>query len=245
MPLGRELRVLVSAKDSPPLRRDHVHVWCVPLDTRGARVAELAGLLSAEERTRAARYRFDNDRRRFVIARGMLRALLARYLGASSNAVEISYRPGGKPVLTRATRLEFNLSHSQALAVYAFGLDRPVGVDVEDLARPLDCLALARRFFSARELAMLRSLPPDLRPRRILVHWTRREALLKATGQGLLGLAGLDLSGLPWECASPMPMSCDALAGQWSVCDLDLGRHHVSTLVAQGQHWTPLLCNQP
>jgi 4'-phosphopantetheinyl transferase len=143
------------------------------------------GLLSDEERERASRFRFERDRSRFVAGRSTLRRLLAEYLDCAPGEVEILYGPYGKPHVAWPG-LSFNVSHSGSCALFAFAPGFEVGIDVE-IARGgrQDDEGVARRFFSPREVATLRAQPPGSRPLAFLRCWTRKEAYIKARGEGL------------------------------------------------------------
>jgi 4'-phosphopantetheinyl transferase len=215
------------------LQRQEVHVWQTSLEAPTARIEELFSLLSDDEARRAARYRYPRDRRRFIVSRGTLRLLLGRYLGTPPARVCLGYEPGGKPRVPSACELEFNLSHSHELAVYAFTLGRRVGVDVEYAQRELDCLGLARRFFSSRERAKLEMVGPERLTRAFLACWTRREALLKATGEGLHGLGRL---GMP-EGSTEGALALVALGAgpTWSLSSLALAPPYEGALAVEGE----------
>jgi len=160
-----------------------VQVWAVCLDDLPE--AALRIPLSADERKRGGRFHFEHDRRRFVTARGLLRVLLGRYLDVDPAGVRFAHGPRGKPFLAEGDGLRFNLSHSGGLALLAFARDRELGVDVEQ-ERPLpEAEDIARRYFSAREVAQLRRLRADERAAAFFRCWTRKEAFIKATGDGL------------------------------------------------------------
>jgi 4'-phosphopantetheinyl transferase len=153
--------------------------------------------LSDDECERAARFRFDRDRRRFVAGRSALRSLVGSYLDVAPDEVAFEYGPQGKPFVPGAT-LSFNVSHSGGQAVYAFGSGLEVGVDVEllDHARYGD--DVAERFFSPQEVDTLRGLAPAMRPAAFLRCWTRKEAFIKARGEGLsLPLDEFDVAFAP------------------------------------------------
>jgi 4'-phosphopantetheinyl transferase len=174
-----------------------VHLWLFPLDTDAATVAALASHLAPDEQLRAARYRHASDVRRYRVARGALRVLAARYLQREPGTLRFEYGPHGKPALARLSArvdLQFNLSHSGDVALVAFCLGHPIGVDLERADRTVDALALASRYGSVRERAMLAALDPDMRSRRFIELWTCKEAWLKATGLGITaGLADVDI----------------------------------------------------
>ena len=153
------------------------------LDVSPLTAISLAQTLSADELERAARIAFPVDRRRFVVARGFLRAALGRELGLRPDAVRIELDDNGKPRVRG--RLRFNLAHSHELAVIAVGADRELGVDVEHL-RPLPRRSeLAAAVLTGRERDALDALPEQRRDRAFLTAWTRKESYLKARGVGL------------------------------------------------------------
>jgi len=176
---------------------DEVHVWQAALDTDENRFAASLSLLAADERTRADRFVFDRDRRRYVHGRAILRILLGRYTGEDPAAVRIRYADHGKPFLAddAATGLRFNLSHAAGLAIYAFARNRRIGADLERVRDDLATDAIARRFFSAPEVIALERTPPEKRRRAFFACWTRKEAYVKAIGGGLsVPLGSFDVS---------------------------------------------------
>ena len=170
------------------LPRGALHLWTSGLDRPPAEVEPLVATLSADERDRAGRFHFERDRRRFTVGRGFLRTLLAHYLGRSAAALEFRYGPHGKPELAgreTGAGLRFNLSHSGGRALCALACNVEVGADLE-LMRSLDNLdGLAATVFSAQELAALRALPTTERLVAFYRCWTRKEAFIKALGDGL------------------------------------------------------------
>ena len=182
-----------------------VEVVSVPLTAAPAAVGELAQCLSDEERGRASRFAFERDRRRFIVGRAWLRRLLASRLGLQPEAVEITYGPRGKPGLPphlADSGLRFNVSHSEDLAVYAFSRGREIGIDVEAVRAIEDADAIAERFFSAREISAYRALDPRDKPVGFFNCWTRKEAFIKAIGEGLSHpLDSFDVSLMPGEPA--------------------------------------------
>ena len=174
-------------------------------------VAALSGSLSEEEASRAARLRFERDRRRFIVARARLRQLLAARLGVSPEAVEFVYGKNGKPALGQRFMdpdWRFNVSHCDDVAVYAFSRRRDVGIDVEAVRPVREADAIAARFFSRREYAAYSALAPRDRPLGFLQCWTRKEAVVKALGDGLsMPLDEFDVSRAPgWRLHSFAPL---------------------------------------
>jgi 4'-phosphopantetheinyl transferase len=153
-----------------------------------AEVSRFSAILSPDECSRARRFYFSKDRDNFIIGRGILRELLARYLRRDASTIEFSYGPFGKPDITDARvdrPLYFNASHSGALAVYAVTSVCPVGVDVERVREVPDFHQIARKFFVPAEASSLMELPHDKQTEGFFARWTCKEAFLKATGEGL------------------------------------------------------------
>jgi 4'-phosphopantetheinyl transferase len=162
-------------------------------------VAHCAGLLNAEETQRAGRFVFDVHRRRFTLARGILRVLASRLVREPAHALKFSQGAHGKPALSHPAEsgLELNVSHSGDEALYAFGWRQPLGVDVE-CVRPIEYLALAKHSFSEQEQQTLEALPESELPAAFFACWSRKEAFIKALGEGLsFPLRDFDVDPLP------------------------------------------------
>lgn len=173
------------------LQGDAVHIWIASLEQNAGVAASLATSLAPDERDRSSRLNFPADRARYVAARGILRDILSRYLGCPPAAVRLHDGAFGKPGLAGdfvRSGLQFNLSHTEALAVYALAYARPLGIDVEQV-RPLpEAETIARRFLSPDEYASICSAAAEDRARSFFAAWTATEARLKARGVGLSGL---------------------------------------------------------
>jgi 4'-phosphopantetheinyl transferase len=170
-----------------------VDVWTVELAVPPSRLLELWRFLSLSERSRAGQFVFEMDRLRFVAAHGLVRLVLASYLGCPPDVLEFVAGPGGKPLLEGpGGGLKFNLSHSAELGLVAVARDREVGVDVEKVRR-IDALnSLARLCLSQLEASCIARLPQHKRLAAFFACWTRREAVLKGIGTGLSGLMECD-----------------------------------------------------
>jgi 4'-phosphopantetheinyl transferase len=182
-----------------------IEVVASRLDLSPGSVMELSRLLSDEERQRASRFAFDRDRNRFVIARARLRQLLAMRLGMRPQSVALKYGAHGKPALAQNcadSNLRFNVSHSEDMAVYAFAFGRDVGIDVEAVRALDDAGSIAARFFSRRENEAFQALALRDKPLGFFNCWTRKEAFIKAIGDGLSHpLDRFDVSLAPGESA--------------------------------------------
>jgi 4'-phosphopantetheinyl transferase len=165
-----------------------VHIFCASLDLPMARVKPLAETLSEEERRRAARFVFEQDANRFMAGRGILREILGHFLHVQPSRLNFFYGVRGKPQLTAPIKgrfLHFNLAHSDSLAVYAISREHEVGVDLEHIRPICEVERIVAQFFSAGERARWLSLPDDKKTKAFFNCWTRKEALLKAGGDGL------------------------------------------------------------
>lgn len=188
------------AEESPV--RGTVDLWSASLEPPAPVASRLAGCLSPDERARAERFFSARDRDRFVAGRAFLRLLLAQYLGAEPRDLCFRYGSKGKPALAGVSDdLEFNLAHSDALAVCALARGcGELGTDIERVRSISDAREVARATFSAREFDRLQSLPEPVRLRAFYEAWTRKEAFLKALGCGLdRPLGSFDVSFGPGE----------------------------------------------
>ena len=163
-----------------------VQLWIVRLEALESTFARALSWLSGDEADRAARFRFEKHRRVFVLGRAVLRVLAANYLRMAPADVSFTYGPKGKPALAGAPcPLDFNVSNSGDLAAYAFTLNCEIGVDVEHRRRMADIEAIAERFFAPAEVAELMNLAESDRYEGFFNCWTRKEAYIKAVGEGL------------------------------------------------------------
>jgi 4'-phosphopantetheinyl transferase len=214
------------------LRPDEVHVWSAPLEQPPEQVEGLLRVLSADERERAGRYRVPRTRAEFVTARGLVRVLLAGYLGRAPEALTFATGPQGKPALAGGG-LHFNVSHTHGLALFAFTELGEVGVDVEEVRPRVTYLDLAERFFAPGESALLRGLPPEVSLQAFFNAWTRKEAFLKATGLGLsFGSERVEVTLLPDD--EPRILSVGGgPAGRWSLTALAPAPGYVGALAIE------------
>jgi 4'-phosphopantetheinyl transferase len=195
----REFTVPICSGD----RTVDIGVAC--LDPGPEAVRALQACLCDAERQRARRFHFGRHRRRFIVARARLRQLLAARLGVRPEAVELVYGASGKPALAQRfahTGWRFNTSHCGEVAVYAFARERDIGIDVEAVRAVHEADAIAERFFSRRENQAYRALAPRDKPLGFFNCWTRKEACVKALGDGLsMPLDRFDVSLAPGEPA--------------------------------------------
>jgi 4'-phosphopantetheinyl transferase len=216
----------------PDLPPDVVHVWTRPLQGPPALEQACHELLSAEERERAARYRIARPRNAFILTRGTLRCLLASYLGTAPHILSFRFSEHGKPLLDASLGLRFNVSHTDGLALIALVRTREIGIDVEKIRAAPDARKLADQFFSLRERRALENLSGDELYAAFFRCWTRKEAYVKARGEGLsLPLHQFDVSVAADEPEALLATRPDqSEAGRWIVRDLPTIPGYVAAL---------------
>ena len=219
------------------LSADDVHLWRASLDCDLPVLSRLETTLSPDEMARANRFVFSMDRNHFVAARGILRELLGAYLMVPPAGLKFRYGNHGKPALDANqsdSDLQFNLSHSGGIAIYAFSLGRRLGVDVEQILPQRASEDIARRYFAAREVADLLALPTPLRTEGFFLCWTRKEAYVKAHGAGLsLPLDSFTVSLTP-GCEAEL-QSEDS--NQWSMHSVEPAPGFAAAMVAESRNW--------
>ena len=218
---------------------DHVHVWRISLDVNVVEMERLLGLLSGDEMERSSRFRFEKDKRRFIAARGSLRCILGFYLEQDPHHIRFAYGCNGKPQLTGSsgsTALQFNLSHSDAFALCAVTLHRNVGVDIERIRQDIAVEQIARQFFSQGEISSLERLHDNSLYETFFRYWTRKEAVLKATGDGIsFSMNKVDVSVSSDQILTPVVLP-DGKHGstQWHVLDLFPNEDYAASVVVEG-----------
>jgi 4'-phosphopantetheinyl transferase len=233
-----------SAAAGQQLAPGEIHVWLIRLDPPSEQVESLGRALSADEWERARRFRFDRHRRQYVVGRGALRTLAAAYLGAGIRPEEVkfSYGPRGKPFLAPpfdGRGLQLNLSNSNELALVGFVLSREIGVDVEFMRPMTDCEEIAERFFSESERQTLRTIPFPAKQEAFLNCWTRKEAYLKAVGEGLAApLDSFDVTLALGEPPRMLSLNGDATrAAGWYFHHLRPAADYVGAVAIEGGIW--------
>jgi len=222
-----------SVRIAPPsgwrLERGEVHVWRAFLDEEASDAPRLEQkVLSDDERERARRICRERDRLRFVAARGVLRILLGRYLGTEGGRLRFQYGPFGKPGLSEAggeAPIYFNVTHSDDLAFFAITGEGEVGVDAEHVREIPEWEWIAAACFAPEDEARLHGLAGEDRMGDFFRAWTRREALLKASGRGWSGSGGAESQSRP--------------APDWTVRDFAPGPSGCAAAlaVASREHW--------
>jgi 4'-phosphopantetheinyl transferase len=229
---GRDIPAMTIA-----LPDAEIHIWRASLDDYAAHLHRLAAVLSAEEQARAERFHFEQDRHRFIVGRGLLRVILGRYLGLKPARVQFCYGQRGKPRLAEGlvdSGIQFNVAHARQVALYALVRGHAIGVDLEYVRDLPDLDHIAARFFSERENAARLALPAEQRLLGFYNCWTRKEAYIKAIGEGLTcPLDQFDVSLIPGEPVRLLGIAGDAeAADRWSLWALKPAPGYVGALAA-------------
>ncbi len=218
------------------LALEGVHLWRAPLTADDAMRERFYAFLTAEEKKRAGRFHFVEDRFRYIVARGCLRYILGMYLNCDPCEVALASNPWSKPFLVedggQKSRLRFNLSHSGGMALYGLTLDREIGVDLEEM-RPLDDLeSMASMVFTPREIEILDSVSTAEKEEIFFRFWTRKEAVIKAVGRGLsIPLARMDVSDISHPISG---MEAAGVVGSWWIADIDRNSGHAAVCMEGG-----------
>lgn len=209
-----------------------VHVWRLALAQPRDQLDRFARTLATDEQARAARFVFDRDRNAYTAARGALRSLTGRYTGHAPEAIAFGYLAKGKPYLTSPPGgLHLNVSHSGDYALLAFTRAGELGVDVERRRALSDLAALAKVSFSPAEHAAWSRLPPPDQLEAFFAIWSRKEAFIKATGEGVSQLAEFDVT-----VRADQPARLLRAPGRWSLRDLPtIPEHAAAIVVAEGE----------
>lgn len=217
-----------------------IDVWRCPLDLTAAQIDQLSKCLSEQERQRAEQFRMAHKRLQFITSRARLRQCLALATGTRAGEIEIAVGASGKPFLAgkaHSSGIQFNVSHTDGLALIAITRGQPVGIDVESLEQSVQAARLAENYFSAKEKTTIAALPGEQVTASFFACWTRKEAVLKAIGTGIAqGLASFDVATDPeiTHCQTEL-QSATGPAQTWCVETLPCGAGFVGALAYQKQ----------
>ena len=220
------------------LAENEVQVWAQWLNVSVEQLANFSATLSSSEKERAAKFKFGVHRDRYIAGRGFLRQTLSRYLQIPPCELDFNYSANGKPTLisdAKSAPLHFNLAHSGDLALLAVTRMGAVGVDVESIRPVKDADYLVERFFSERENLLFQKLAPEEKPGAFFNLWTRKEALLKATGEGISGgLNRVEVSFLANEPACLLAINgSEEQAREWTLHAMQLAQNFVGAVAIQ------------
>ncbi len=177
MPIHNLTYIKIKPKD--------IHVWYADMNIDKDKQAHYFNLLAPDEKERASKFYFEKDRRKYIVARGILRMLSGSYLKEDPKEVQFVYNEYGKPAYLNYPNIKFNISHSGEMVVLGFVLDYEFGIDVEIIKNDFDILDIAQNFFSTKEIAALEKLPETIQNHAFFRCWTRKESFIKAKGSGL------------------------------------------------------------
>ena len=221
---------MISAKFSAlpsnlELGHDEIHIWSAALDQPQGLMQSLANTLSVDEKTRADRFRFEHDRWRFIVGRGVLRVLLAHYLSVGPDRIQFCYHPNGKPFVANFLNklgVHFNLSHSEGYALFGFTCGREIGVDIEYIQIISEMEEIANHLFSIQERRILQTLSDKEKNAVFYNFWTRKEAFAKAVGTGLgQAFDKIDVSQCPGQPSLEMSQEVHSEKEPcWTIQDL-------------------------
>jgi 4'-phosphopantetheinyl transferase len=199
---------------------------------------EWRSILAPAEIERIDRLRVHAKRNEAIISRGVLRVVLGRALGCSPAKIALETGPHGKPFLTNGAA-QFNVSHTAGAVLLAVSIGHELGIDIEAIRDDLDCPGLANRFFTTRETAWIKSLPPQEQAPTFLRLWTRKEALLKGIGKGVA--AGLNHFEIPLQA-----LNTPVRVGDWLLHDINVECQSakptwLAALAAESSHDPPTI----
>ena len=241
MDRARKLNIIWQNSPSQPLLANkRVHVWRANLDLPTTEIERLAAFLSTDEIARANKFHFLEHKRRFIVARGILRQLLGNYLQISPNKIEFEYSDRGKPRLAASmgnSYIQFNVSHSMEYVLYGFTNNHLIGVDLEFLRETQDAAELAKSFFTHREYELIANSTDEERQKAFFQFWTAKEAYLKAIGTGLSdSLSDIEIT---FDCAKkPKLLSVGeniATVGNWSIYHFIPAANYVAAIIVNTQ----------
>lgn len=224
----------------PSLGANEVHIWCADLELVPLEIESLLATMTNDEQARAERFHFQKNREHYIAARGYLRAILGHYLGFDPVKIRFNYSHYGKPDLAegfKAETIRFNVSHSNGIALYAITRGREIGVDIEQIRFDFNTDEIVHHFFSTEEIADLSRLPNALKHKAFFDCWTRKEAYIKARGEGLsLPLDQFRVSITPGAPAALLSNKMDpAEVSRWSLQSLSPLAGYAASLAVEGK----------
>ena len=212
------------------IRDRHVHIWSIDLNQERDRINAFSQLLNDSEHTRAAKFINPLHRDRWTVARGYLRQILGKYVDITPERIVFSYGQQGKPAI-QDSPLQFNLSHSHELAIYAVSATYPVGIDIERI-HPIAAAGLVDRFFSPGEQAIFHTLPAHLHQAAFFHAWTQKEAYLKACGTGLS--TPLDQIEVSIDPTTPPRIISAPIGEIWQIDRLEISPEYAGVIAISG-----------
>jgi 4'-phosphopantetheinyl transferase len=208
-----------------------VVVWITRVSQAPDPLAVLDSLLDDRDRERAARFRFDEDRARFVLGRGLIRESLGLYLGQKPSAIKLVEGERGRPVFTDDATIQFSISHTRDIVAIALTAGARVGIDFEFVKPAVDLSELAERILSEDDLRNFQSFPRHEAVTAFFRAWTRKEAYLKARGEGIAdGLKQVSVSFGQEEISSLTDARDESAGRQWRLHNLTVSKEYMGSL---------------
>lgn len=225
-----ELKILLS--------KDEVHIWQIALNQFDDVVKRSQDLLDETEKSKAANFRFEKDRRDYVAAHGAMREILSFYLDILPQNIEFETNYYGKPFLRSGNnQINFNLTHSREWALLAVTKDIKIGVDIEFIRPELAAETLAKQFFSPLEIENLRIIPKQLQTKAFFNCWTRKEAFIKAVGKGLsYPLRDFSVAFSPFEEARLIALENSVQKTEnWKIIELNIAENYAAAAAIEAK----------
>ena len=226
----------LNAPDNLILSDEEVHIWRADLEVDECFQSSFLKLLSPDEKNRARKFRFAKDSRNFIAARGILRLLIGKYLEINPAEISFQYSKFGKPGIVNNNSLQFNISHSQNIALFAFTKRFNIGIDVEFVNPDIEVKDIAANFFSKNEILNLLALAEEQQTLGFFNCWTRKEAFIKAVGEGLsFPLDKFEVSLEPDKPAKLLATDWEPEAvSKWSIYSMSPAANFVGSLAIEG-----------
>lgn len=242
---GQPAQPRLTSSGESQLSKKDVHVWHVNVKSLAGRVHQWSNLLSQTERSRSEAFAHQSDQERFVIAHGVLRILIGRYLNVAPANLKFAEVARKKPCLEAIyadSGLQFNLSHSHGYVLLAFTYNRQVGIDIEYMRSLPDLEKIANKTFSLQENKEIKKLKPEERIAAFYRCWTRKEAFVKALGEGLYyPLDRFSVSIFPEESNCLLQIDeRPAETSHWTILNLETDPEYAAALAVNGHNWEPV-----
>lgn len=231
-------KLVTLASMSETLTVGVVHIWQIPLLVQANRILDCRGILSQDENLRADRFYFDRDRNRYITARSAIRRILSMYVEVAPRELVFRYDLKGKPELSpqHAADIKFNLSHSRDVGLLAVAREQSVGVDIEFVDYDFASDEIATHFFSVKEVNTWRNLSSSQKAGAFFRCWTRKEAYIKALGEGLsIPLDSFDVAFAPGVKAALLRVAfLPHEVARWSMYNVDAPAGYAAALAIEG-----------
>ena len=217
------------------ISENEIHIYHTSLEISAEQLTDFAKILSGDEIERADKFKFEKHKRRYIAARSFLRNILSQYIHIPADKIIFAYTDKGKPYIPNS-KIKFNLAHSHERAVYAVTLNDEIGIDIEHRRKIEDAMEIAKRFFSKDEIEALTKLEEQHISDAFLNCWTRKEAFIKAVGEGLsYPLADFSVSiDNDWAEILRIKKAPEEIS-EWQLINVEVNGEYVSALAVKRQ----------